>query len=89
MVDAGIDTATLLHEKVGSNFLFLRKIAPQSPAPFQFGAALGAGIEMALHVAPCGQGGDSVTVAGINAGERVAVKGVSGLKAMLTGVGKE
>lgn len=35
------------------------------------------------------QGGDSVTVAGINAGERVAVKGVSGLKAMLTGVGKE
>jgi hypothetical protein len=35
------------------------------------------------------QGGDSVTVAGITAGERVAVKGVSGLKAMLTGVGKE
>ena len=35
------------------------------------------------------QGGDSVQVDGINAGERVAVKGVSGLKAMLTGVGKE
>jgi cobalt-zinc-cadmium efflux system membrane fusion protein len=35
------------------------------------------------------QGGDSVTVDGIKAGERVAVKGVSGLKAMLTGVGKE
>jgi RND family efflux transporter MFP subunit len=35
------------------------------------------------------QGGDSVTVDGIKAGEKVAVKGVSGLKAMLTGVGKE
>jgi len=35
------------------------------------------------------QGGDSVLVDGIKAGERVAVKGVSGLKAMLTGVGKE
>jgi hypothetical protein len=28
-------------------------------------------------------------VDGIKAGERVAIKGVSGLKAMLTGVGKE
>jgi RND family efflux transporter MFP subunit len=35
------------------------------------------------------QGGDSVTVDGVKAGETVAVKGVSGLKAMLTGVGKE
>lgn len=35
------------------------------------------------------QGGDSVTVDGLKAGEKVAVKGVSGLKAMLTGVGKE
>ena len=35
------------------------------------------------------QGGDSVVVDGLNAGERVAVKGVSGLKAILTGVGKE
>jgi len=35
------------------------------------------------------QGGDSVMVDGIKAGERVAIKGVSGLKAMLTGVGKE
>lgn len=35
------------------------------------------------------QGGDSVTVDGIKAGEKVAVKGVSGLKAMLTGVGSE
>lgn len=35
------------------------------------------------------QGGDSVVVDGIKAGDKVAVKGVSGLKAMLTGVGKE
>ncbi|PKO37734.1 MAG: efflux RND transporter periplasmic adaptor subunit [Betaproteobacteria bacterium HGW-Betaproteobacteria-6] len=35
------------------------------------------------------QGGDSVTVDGVKAGERVAIKGVSGLKAMLTGVGAE
>lgn len=35
------------------------------------------------------QGGDSVTVDGIKAGEKVAIKGVSGLKAMLTGVGAE
>jgi len=35
------------------------------------------------------QGGNTVTVDGIKAGEKVAIKGVSGLKAMLTGVGKE
>lgn len=35
------------------------------------------------------QGGDIVMVDGIKAGEKVAIKGVSGLKAMLTGVGKE
>jgi len=35
------------------------------------------------------QGGDSVVVDGIKAGDKVAVRGVSGLKAMLTGVGKE
>jgi len=34
-------------------------------------------------------GGDSVMVDGVKAGEKVAVKGVSGLKAILTGVGKE
>jgi len=34
------------------------------------------------------QGGDTVTVDGVTANERVAVKGLSGLKAMLTGVGK-
>jgi RND family efflux transporter MFP subunit len=35
------------------------------------------------------QGGDSALVDGVQGGERVAVKGVSGLKAMLTGVGSE
>ncbi|HSG22142.1 MAG TPA: efflux RND transporter periplasmic adaptor subunit [Azonexus sp.] len=35
------------------------------------------------------QGGDSVVIDGVKAGERVAVKGLSSLKAMLTGVGKE
>ena len=35
------------------------------------------------------QGGDSVTVDGLTADERVAIKGVSGLKAMATGVGRE
>jgi hypothetical protein len=35
------------------------------------------------------QGGDSVVLDGVNAGERLAVRGVSGLKAMLTGIGSE
>jgi len=35
------------------------------------------------------QGGDSIVIDGVKAGERVAVKGLSGLKAILTGVGKE
>lgn len=34
------------------------------------------------------QGGDSVTVDGLKADEKIAIKGISGLKAMLTGVGK-
>lgn len=35
------------------------------------------------------QGGDGVIVEGIQAGERVVVKGASGMKAMLAGIGKE
>ncbi|MCE1181729.1 MAG: efflux RND transporter periplasmic adaptor subunit [Rhodocyclales bacterium] len=35
------------------------------------------------------QGGNSITVEGLNADERVAIKGVSALKAMATGVGGE
>jgi membrane fusion protein, heavy metal efflux system len=36
-----------------------------------------------------GEGGDSALVDGVQAGERIAVRGVSGLKAMLSGVGSE
>lgn len=36
-----------------------------------------------------GQGGDNVQVDGVKPGEKVAIKGVSGLKAIFTGVGKE
>lgn len=35
------------------------------------------------------QGGEGVVIDGVASGERIAVKGVSGLKAMLSGVGKE
>lgn len=35
------------------------------------------------------QGQDSIQVSGVHAGERVAIKGVSALKALLAGVGKE
>ena len=43
----------------------------------------------ARPVTVLGQGGDSVAVDGLRPGEKVAVKGVSGLKAMLAGVGRE
>ena len=41
------------------------------------------------EVKALGQSGDSAQVEGVKAGEKVAVKGVSGLKAMWTGVGRE
>jgi len=43
----------------------------------------------AREVRVVNQGGDSVAVDGLKAGERVAVRGVSGLKAVFTGVGSE
>lgn len=43
----------------------------------------------ARPVAVISQGGNSVVVSGLKRGERVATKGVSGLKAMLAGVGRE
>ena len=52
----------------------------------------GAGKEATFSARPVrivSQGGDGVVVDGIAASERIAVKGVSGLKAMLDGVGKE
>lgn len=53
-----------------------------------------AGSDKGINFAPrvvkvISQGGDSVVVDGLKAGEKIAVKGVSGLKAMLTGVGAE
>ena len=36
-----------------------------------------------------GQGGDGVAVDGVKAGERVAIRGVSGLKAIVAGVGRD
>ena len=43
----------------------------------------------AREVKPLAQSGDSAQVEGLLAGEKVAVKGVSGLKAVWTGVGRE
>lgn len=44
---------------------------------------------VARPVRIAGQSGDGIVVDGLGAGERIAVKGVSGLKAMLGGVGNE
>ena len=43
----------------------------------------------AVNVTLLSQGSDSVQVDGVKAGDRVAVQGVSGLKAVWTGVGRE
>ena len=60
------------------------------PVVFVQSASSDKGVSFELRpVRVISQGGDSVVVDGVNAGERVASKGVSGLKAMLTGVGKE
>lgn len=53
-------------------------------------AADDAGVHfVARPVRVLGQGGDGVVVDGVAANERIAVKGVSGLKAMRSGVGRE
>ena len=59
---------------------------------FAFVQMAGNGPESRFEVRPVrivSQGGDRVAVDGLKAGEKIAVKGVSGLKAMLTGVGQE
>lgn len=43
----------------------------------------------ARKVRVLGQGGNEATVDGLQPGERIVVRGISGLKAMLAGVGKE
>ena len=62
----------------GKTFVFVQAAGDDQGARFA-----------ARPVSIVSQGGDSVLVDGVQAGERVAVKGVSGLKAMLTGVGSE
>lgn len=67
----------------------LARIAGQ-PVVFVQTAADAQGAQFAIRpVRVLAQGGDSVSVDGLAAGERVVIKGVSGLKAMATGVGRE
>ena len=70
--------AAALARNQGQTIAFVQSASSESAISF-----------IARPVRVISQGGDSVQVDGIHAGERVAVKGVSGLKAMLTGVGKE
>ena len=70
--------AAALARNQGQTIAFVQSASAESAISF-----------VARPVRVISQGGDSVQIDGINAGERVAVKGVSGLKAMLTGVGKE
>ena len=70
--------ATALVRHRGASVAFVQSVSNDQASTF---------IPRPLRVVS--QGGDGVVVDGLQAGERVAVKGVSGLKAMLTGVGKE
>jgi len=61
-----------------------------APLVFVQTAADAAGLHfVARPVRVLGQGGDGVIVEGVAADERIAIKGVSGLKAMHSGVGRE
>ncbi len=68
--------ALMRHE--GVSYVFVRQAA--TPENLQFEARV-VKVEQ--------QGQDGVQVSGLHAGDRVAVKGVSALKALLTGVGKD
>jgi len=70
--------ATAVARNQGATIAFVLTASDDKGASFE-----------ARQVRIVSQGGDSVTVNGIKPGEKVAVKGVSGLKAILTGVGKE
>lgn len=70
--------ASALARNEGTTFAFVQTASDAKGVSFE-----------ARPVRVISQGGDSVTVDGIKPGEKVAIKGVSGLKAMLTGVGKE
>ena len=68
--------ALIRHE--GQTYVFVQGAGGDKGTPFE-----------PRPVRVLGQGGDGVTVDGVKAGEAVAIKGVSSLKAMFTGVGKE
>ncbi|MGB4062903.1 MAG: efflux RND transporter periplasmic adaptor subunit [Azonexus sp.] len=70
--------AAALARNVGKTFAFVQTSSDDKGVVFE-----------ARPVRVVSQGGDSVTVDGVKAGEKVAIKGVSGLKALLTGVGAE
>jgi RND family efflux transporter MFP subunit len=69
-------TALVRHE--GKTYVFVQTAGDDKGATFE-----------SRPVRIVSQGGDSVTADSVKAGEKVAIKGVSGLKAMLAGVGKE
>lgn len=68
--------AAALARVEGRTWVFIQTAGDERAATFE-----------AREVRITAQGGDGVQVAGLRDGDRVAVKGVSGLKAMLTGVG--
>jgi RND family efflux transporter MFP subunit len=70
--------ASALARDQGKTFAFVQTASDDKSTSFE-----------ARPVRVISQGGNSVTVDGVKAGEKIAIKGVSGLKAMLTGVGKE
>jgi RND family efflux transporter MFP subunit len=68
--------ALVRHE--GRTFVFVQTASNDQGSQFE-----------ARPVRIIAQGGDGALAEGVKPGERIAVKGVSGLKAMYTGVGKE
>lgn len=69
-------SALVRHE--GQTFVFIQTASNDQGSQFE-----------ARPVRILSQGGDGALAEGVKPGERIAVKGVSGLKAMFTGVGKE
>ena len=70
--------ATALSRNQGAALVFVQTASDEKGTSFS-----------AQPVRIVSQSGDGVVIDGIASGERIAVKGVSGLKAMLSGVGKE
>lgn len=70
--------AAALIRNAGTTLVFIQTAANDKGSQFE-----------ARTVRIVGQGGSEITVEGVKPGERVVTKGVSGLKAMLSGVGKE